>query len=243
MRKSFKSLFTSIAALLLVAVAAHAQTAATTDAKTALSLEARVKSDQEADKKAGEWVASLALNDAKKEAAVKELIATHLKAVRDWNNDHPYTTVPAGINPYTGNPLTNTDRQVIAISAMPKTIHETLMTGIRQNLTEQQVEAVLDKYTIGKVAFTLNGYKSIVPNLTEQEEKVLVDNLKKAREQAIDYKNMTQISAIFEIYKTKNEQYLNTHGRNWHDMFKAYTDGVKAKKAAAKAAEAQKTAQ
>ncbi len=243
MRKFFKPWLTCFAVTLLLALATHAQTASTVDAKTTMSPEARAKSDQETDKKAGEWVASLALNDAKKEAGVKELIATHLKTIRDWNNDHPYTTVPAGINPYTGNPLSNLDRQVIAISAMPKTIHETLMTGLRQNLTEEQVEAILDKYTIGKVAFTLNGYKSIVPNLTNQEEKVLVDNLKKAREQAVDYKNMTQISAIFEIYKTKNEQYLNTHGRNWHDMFKAYTDGVKAKKAAAKAAEAQKTAQ
>lgn len=243
MRKSFKPLFTCVVATLLLVGATHAQTAAPADAKTTMSPEARAKSDQETDKKAGEWVASLALNDVKKEAAVKEVIATHLKTIRDWNNNHPYTTVPAGINPATGNPLTTLDRQVIAISAMPKSIHENLMTGLRQNLNEQQVETILDKYTIGKVAFTLNGYKAIVPNLTEQEEKVLVDNLKKAREQAIDYKNMKQISAIFEIYKTKNEQYLNTNGRNWHDMFKAYTDAVKAKKAAVKAAEAQKTAQ
>ncbi|MBS1660542.1 MAG: exo-alpha-sialidase [Bacteroidetes bacterium] len=44
---------------------------------------------------------------------------------------------------------------------------------------------------------------------------------------------MKQVSAIFEIYKTKCEQYLNSNGRNWHALFKAYVDGVKAKKAAA----------
>ena len=43
---------------------------------------------------------------------------------------------------------------------------------------------------------------------------------------------MQQISAIFEIYKTKNEQYLNNNGRNWRQMYKDYTDAVKAKKAA-----------
>ena len=43
---------------------------------------------------------------------------------------------------------------------------------------------------------------------------------------------MNQISAIFEIYKTKAEQYLNSNGRNWRDLFKAYTDAAKAKKAA-----------
>jgi len=243
--KSLKPAFISGAIALLFSANVYAQqgTAQAADTKPAITAEQRAKSDEDSDKKAEEWVTSLALNNKTKEAEVKSLIATHLKTIRDWNNDHPATTVPAGINPATGNMLSTLDRQIIAISAMPKTIHETLMTGLRKNLTELQVEAILDKYTIGKVAFTLNGYKSIVPDLTPVEEKVILDNLKKAREQAIDYKNMTQISAIFEIYKTKNEQYLNTHGRNWHDMFKAYTDAVKAKKAAAKAAAEGKPAQ
>ena len=43
---------------------------------------------------------------------------------------------------------------------------------------------------------------------------------------------MKQISAIFEIYKTKCEQYLNSNGRNWKQLYKAYTDEIKAKKAA-----------
>jgi hypothetical protein len=53
-------------------------------------------------------------------------------------------------------------------------------------------------------------------------------------EQAIDYKNMNQISAIFEIYKTKSEQYLKSNGRNWRQLYKAYVDKVKAEKEAAK---------
>ena len=105
------------------------------------------------------------------------------------------------------------------------------MTGLRKDLTEEQVELILDKYTVGKVAFTLAGYKSIVPNITEKEEAFILTNLKQDREQAIDYKNMKQISAIFEIYKTKCEQYLNANGRNWREMYKTYTDAVKAKKA------------
>jgi hypothetical protein len=51
-------------------------------------------------------------------------------------------------------------------------------------------------------------------------------------------KHIKQISAIFYIYKTKNEQFLNANGRNWRVLYKAYSDAAKAKKAA-KAAEAQ----
>jgi hypothetical protein len=202
--------------------------------KTQVTAEAKAKSDVEADKKAAEWAASLNLNDAAKQARVQQVIATHLKTIRDWNNDHPYTLVPAGIDPATGNPLSNMDRQIIANSALPKSVHEDLMNGLHKDLNPEQVDAILDKYTVGKVAFTLNGYKAIVPDLTPTEEATILANLKQAREQAVDFKNMKQISAIFEIYKTKNEQYLNSNGRNWHQLFKTYVDAVKAKKAAGK---------
>ena len=201
-------------------------------AKASTTAGAKSKSDIDQEKKAAEWVGSLDLKDAAKEARLQEVVATHLKTIRDWHNEHPYTTVPAGINPVTGNRLSDLDRQVIANSAMPKSVHENLMAGLRKDLSEEQVEAILDKYTVGKVPFTMKAYREIVPNLTPEEEATILGFLKQAREQAVDYKNMNQISAIFEIYKTKAENYLNANGRNWREMYKAYTDEIKARKAA-----------
>ena len=89
---------------------------------------------------------------------------------------------------------------MIANSAMPRSVHQNLMAGLRQDLSAEQVEAVLDKYTVGKVAFTLAGYHAIVPDLTPAEAATILGFLKQAREEAVDYKNMNQISAIFEIY-------------------------------------------
>ncbi|MDI6033900.1 DUF3826 domain-containing protein [Flavobacterium sp. LB2P84] len=192
-------------------------------------------SNLEQEKKATEWVASLNLNDAAKELRLQAVITTHLKTVRDWNNEHSGTLVPTGINPATGQKLSDLDRQIIAQSSMPITVHDNLMTGLRKDLTEGQVEIILDKYTIGKVQFTMAGYKSIVPDMTALEEETILKFMKQAREQAVDYKSMKQISAIFEIYKTKSEQYLNNNGHNWKQMYKAFTDAIKAKKAAEKA--------
>jgi hypothetical protein len=206
------------------------------DSTNAAPATAEQKSDAEQERKAAEWAASLKLDDATKAARVSNVVAAHLKAVRDWHNQHPFSTVPAGINPVTGKKLSDLDRQVIADSAIPKSVHENLMTGLRKDLTEPQVEAVLDKYTVGKVAFTLNGYHSIVPDLTSEEEATILGFLKQAREEAVDYKNMNEISAIFEIYKTKSEQYLNSNGRNWKQLYKSYVDAAKAKKAAAQSA-------
>lgn len=202
-------------------------------ADSAKILEATAKANAEAEKKAAEWSAALKLADTEKEKRVTAAISTHLKDIRDWNNAHPFSTVPAGINPATGNKLNELDRQIIANSAMPASVHKNLMDALNKELTPEQVENILDQYTIGKVAFTLKGYKAIVPDLKPEEEKKILEYLKQAREQAIDYKSMKQISAIFEIYKTKCEQHLNNNGRNWRQLFKAYVDKVKAEKAAA----------
>lgn len=206
----------------------------TVTAQEVLNSDADLKANAELEKKAAEWTAELEVGDAAKEKKVSETIATHLKAVRDWNNSHPFTTVPAGINPVTGGKLSELDRQIIANSAMPASVHEELMKGLKNELNNEQVEKVLDKYTIGKVDFTLKGYKAIVPDLTKEEEAKIVEFLKQAREQAVDYKSMKQISAIFEIYKTKCEQYLNSNGRNWRQLYKTYTDKIKAQKEAEK---------
>ena len=151
-------------------------------------------------------------------------------AVRDWHNTHSYTMVPEGINPLTGQALSQLDRQMIVNSTIPDEVHHKLMSGLRRVLTEPQVEAVLDKYTVGKVDFTMQGYKAIVPDLTIEEEATILSHLKQAREQAIDYKNMNQISAIFEIYKTKCEQYLINNGRNWRQLYKDFVNKVNEEK-------------
>lgn len=192
-----------------------------------------VKADEstEMEKKAAEWVASLDLKDAEKEVRVTRVVADHLTAVRTWHNEHSYELVPAGVNPRTGDPLTQLDRQMIVDSSMPKEVHENLMNGLRADLTEEQVEAILDKYTVGKVAFTMKAYREIVPNMTAEEDSTILSYLKQAREMAVDYKSMKQISAVFEIYKTKAEQYLNANGRNWRQMYKDYVNELKRKKA------------
>ena len=211
---------------------AQNQPAKTVVANKTINADAKLKSDVELEKKAADWVEYLHLNDTAKSARLRRTISTHLKTISDWNNDHPFSTVPAGINPATGKYLSDLDRQVIASSAIPKSVHENLMSGLKSELNDEQVATILDKYTVGKVAFTLAGYKAIVPNLTKEEEEAILTQLKIAREQAIDFKSMKQISAIFEIYKTKCEQYLNANGRNWKQLYKDYTDAVKAKKEA-----------
>lgn len=89
------------------------------------------KSESDQEKKAAEWVESLNINDIEKENRLKKVIATHLETIRNWHNDHPFTSVPAGINPINGKPLSELDRQIIANSAYPKSVHETDFSNFR----------------------------------------------------------------------------------------------------------------
>ena len=200
-----------------------------------------ISSDMEIQNRAKSFVDSLKLSDKEKASRVKDVLVKHMKAVRNWHNSHPFSIVPKGINPRTGEIMTDVHRDVIACSSKPSSIHENLMTGLRKDLSEEQIEKILDLYTIGKFEFTLKGYKAIVPDMTEKEEKYVTDQLRFAREQAVDYKSMKgEISAIFEIYKDNIERYFNQNGRNWHEMYKAYFNKLKAEKETNKTQENKK---
>ena len=181
------------------------------------------------EEKAQKWTDSLHLDDAEKAARVRKLIHTHLKAVTEWHNAHA-NDCPKGVNPRTGERLRAVDLQIVADGAQPRSIHDDLMNGLRKELTEEQVVCILDQYTVGKVAFTLKGYHQIVPDMTPLEDSVCNAYLCEAREMAIDYKSMKEISEIFGMAKDKCELYFNTHGRNWHEMYKAYVKKRQAEK-------------
>lgn len=163
-------------------------------------------------KRATEWAAALKLDDATKASRVRDAIAAHLRAVHTWHNANPNAAL-ADATPALAD------------------AHAQLMASLRRDLSPEQVEAVLDSYTVGKVAFTAKGYEAIVPDLTDAERAAILAHLKQAREQAIDQKQMTKISAVFGLYKDKCEQLLNDNGRNWRQLYKAYTDKIKAEKA------------
>lgn len=222
------------------ATAVKAAAQAEADAAKAKADAAQAKSDASMDQKAAEWVASLNLNDAAKAARVSAAIATQLKAVRDYHNAHGADIPDGAINPRTGDKLSGIERQVIADSGIPASVRENLFKVLNAELTPEQIEAILDKYTIGKVEFTMKAYREIFPEMSAEDEAVLYKNLKEARLRGIDFKNMNEISQIFEIYKTKNEQHFTNTGRDWHTYYKAYTNRLKAEKAAKEAADAKK---
>ena len=190
--------------------------------------------DESVLKKSREIIAALNLTDKKTAAFATTAVYNHRRAVRDWHNSHPYTIIPE-VDKATGRKLSKVEREMMADKSIPASVHARLLKDLNRVLTPEQVEAVFDQYTVGKVAFTMQGYRAIVPDLTDEEARVIEGHLKQAREEALECKSMKAISQVFEIYKTKCEQYLDSNGRSWKQLFKDYVNKRKAEKAAQQA--------
>lgn len=189
--------------------------------------------DESVLKKSQEIIAALDLTDEKAANLATTAVYNHRRAVRDWHNTHPYTIIPE-VDQATGRKLSKVEREMMADKSIPESVHARLLKDLNRVLTPEQVERVFDGYTVGKVAFTMKGYYAIVPDLTDEEARVIEGYLKQAREEALECKSMKAISQVFEVYKSKCEQYLNSNGRNWRQLFKDYVNKRNAEKKAKK---------
>ena len=189
--------------------------------------------DESVLKKSQEIIAALNLTDEKAANLATTAVYNHRRAVRDWHNTHPYTIIPE-VDQATGRKLSKVEREMMADKSIPESVHARLLKDLNRVLTPEQVEQVFDGYTVGKVAFTMKGYYAIVPDLTDEEVRVIEGYLKQAREEALECKSMKAISQVFEVYKSKCEQYLNSNGRNWRQLFKDYVNKRNAEKKAKK---------
>lgn len=189
--------------------------------------------DESVLKKSQEIIAALNLTDEKAANLATTAVYNHRRAVRDWHNTHPYTIIPE-VDQATGRKLSKVEREMMADKSIPESVHARLLKDLNRVLTPEQVEQVFDGYTVGKVAFTMKGYYAIVPDLTDEEARVIEGYLKQAREEALECKSMKAISQVFEVYKSKCEQYLNSYGRNWRQLFKDYVNKRNAEKKAKK---------
>jgi hypothetical protein len=144
----------------------------------------------------------LALSDTNKVAKVHDLIIAQYRALNAWHdaNDAKLKAARKDTN------------AVAQIRSSLKTIHNDFLAKLGEHLTSEQVDAVKDKMTYGKVQFTFNGYVSQYPNLSEAHRQKILELLKEAREDAMDGGSAEEKTAVFQRYKGKINNYLNAEG-------------------------------
>ncbi len=169
---------------------------------TTLAPPATAASDAALDKRAAALVATMQLKDPAKQERVSAVLSANLRAVRDAHN--------AGLQ-------------------LDESVHKELVAGLQADLTPEQIETVKDKLTVNKLPITFKVYHQILPNLTPEDDRKILDWLKKAREECLDVKNADEMAPIFKKYKTEIEHYLDSRGYEWAKSYKAFVDGQKAK--------------
>jgi hypothetical protein len=144
----------------------------------------------------------LALSDTNKITKVHDAIIAQYRALNAWHdaNDAKRKAAKSDTN------------AVAQIEVSLKAIHDQFLAKLAENLTPEQVDAVKDKMTYGKVQFTFKGYIVEYPNLPEAQQQKVLAFLKEARELAMDGGSSEEKTAIFNKYKGKINNYLSKEG-------------------------------
>ncbi len=189
----------------------------------------------------------LKLNNAEKEAKLKEILAAHFKALNAWHtqNDAQIKTLWGEFDKARSQQSeTNWNAALEKIDGVYgsfKPEHEKFLGELSTILTPEQVETVKDVMTVNKVKVTFNAYGEIFHGLTDEHKAFILKNLKGAREEAIDAGTMNEKSAFFKKYKIKIEAYLNGHGFDVKQSYKDFVAKQKAEQGAKKPATAPAT--
>jgi len=191
-------------------------------------------------------LAALHLSDPAKETQVHDILADHLKALNAWHaqNDAQLKSLWNEFNKARGKKddaaADATLAKIDDVYAALKPGHAQFLAALSAVLTPEQVETVKDVLTINKVKITFNAYGQIFHGLTDEQKAFILQNLKAAREEAIDAGAMTEKSAFFKKYKIKIEAYLTAQG---YDVKQSYKDFVAKQKAASAAEDSAATPQ
>jgi Protein of unknown function (DUF3826) len=183
-------------------------------------------------------LAKLKLADAAKAARVHDILAAQFAALNAWHaaNDAQIKPLWNDFNQArSAKNVTNANAaldKIAGVYASFKPQHDKFVSDLAAVLSPEQVERVKDVLTVNKVKVTYNVYLQIFPTLTDAQKAVVLQDLKAAREEAIDCESMAEKSAFFKKYKIIIEDdYLTSQGYNPKQARKDFAEKQKAETA------------
>ncbi len=103
-----------------------------------------------------------------------------------------------------------------------------LLKALRQELSEEQVIALLDHITRSPgVDRTYNAYVEMVPEMKEEEKKILRQRMEQARTESLAAWTDKRIIKIFKKYKIRNEFSIDYFGYGYREHYKAWVNRSK----------------
>jgi hypothetical protein len=138
-------------------------------------------------------VDGLGLNDAQKAENVRNIIANRYFLLNDIHSKYDKT-------------------QQDARDAELYKHHFELASALALYLTEEQIDAVKDGMTYGRLKRDYNAQLEMIPTLTEEEKLQVLIWLKEAREFAMDGSDSKQKHFWFDKYRGRTNNWLSSRG-------------------------------
>jgi len=161
------------------------------------------------ERRTDEIMTKLALSDPAKAEKVRKLILAQYRSLKARDE-----SIDARLKAAGKDAAATAKERASMYESLSKPLHEKFLADLSAELTPEQVELVKDRMTYGKVKFTYDAYCQIVPGLTDEEKKKILEMLNQARDEAIDGGSVGQKSDIFQKYKDKINAYLDGQGHN-----------------------------
>jgi Spy/CpxP family protein refolding chaperone len=175
-------------------------------------------------------VKTLNISNVEKSARVRDIIAgqyRYLNTIHD-SSDAKINTIEEK------KELSKEKREELIANIKTETeadldeLHKEYLRKLSADLTPEEVEKVKDGMTYGVLPITYKGYLDMIPELTAEQKKQIMDWLIEAREHAMDAGSSEKKHWWFGKYKGRINNYLSAAG---YDLKKAGEEWEKRRKA------------
>lgn len=229
----FRSLATAFSGLLLFIVVvqpAHsAQSSATIDEATQRRIEG----------KAGRLLNALKLEDAGRTERVRKTLGAWFVTMWSWHERHDAElntlwsewNKARAVVPKDEFPGEVVAQRIDAVYESLKPAYQAFLARLASDLTPEQIEAVKETWSRSPgMERTYRAYLEIVPDLTDEQKKVIRDRMLLAREAAMLTDSDKEIVNIYKVHKVKVEAYVGT--LQWSKLHSAFANRGKSSPAA-----------
>lgn len=199
---------------------------ATASAQSAMTPEQEAAYTKTINERSAKIVSNLGITDSAKFKKVSGIIAgeyrslnniyvdrdAQLKAIKEQNAADKDAI----------NAKSNTVKE--EVDAKLNTQHTAFLKDLSKELSPEQIDKVKDGLTYNVLHVTYTAYQEMVPTLTDDQKKQILDWLTEAREKAMDAESSEKKHAWFGKYKGRINNYLSKSGI---DMKQAEADWQK----------------
>lgn len=186
---------------------------------------------ERADGKAAQVVNALKLDDAEKAARVKAIVSEWLVTMITWHAEHDAElselwkqwSAARAVVPKDEFPGEVIAHKIDDVYASLRPAYHAFIGKLSVELTAEQIDSIKESWSRSPgMTRTYNAYLEIVPDLAEDQKKVIYERMLRAREDAMLTDSDKEIVSIYKRHKVKVEQYVGTLA--WAKLHRAYAE-------------------